>query len=732
MAYTTIDKVAAWKDKRIMGADAASFTVVLPIIAYDAHQVFVMGKPVSLDRASFEVLSPCYVRDRGGVYIVMESKLKPIVGADPANFQAIGIAHGRDNHSAWFRDKKIRLGKGGELSSLRELASAFATDGRWLYFGTQQEKLPAQFSVDWSSARLHAFNDSEVNCPLLTLDDGAQVLVRQTFWPYWMALPGAAFDSLAPLDTPEHLYNKGYMRDATQVWYLNQVLPGVSPKDAHLIGGATVAVGREVYSGAHRTELQADDLCYVDTESVDGDHFHTGQTVVVIPTGQPASVVVTRTASTLDASAAVSTAFARVFGILFTVFDALLPIENSPYRILNRLGLKPPARTDDGTPNLPPIPLVTVPTCTVQLQPNGMVVVQPANGAQLMEPASGWYTLACRFWANERGRDERFLPYPALGHMLPRGDELLSEVLKASADEMLNLAAALLQRGADTEARVLTHQLVIGAKIFKKRELQEPLDPITLQRIANFPKALLSETHYRPIYYRFPVTTNLAVARHILKQDLLADPDWRIRLEMAGQIHAVMDATDQVAHFLQEVMPAVMARVDVEPIAAVRERLMMALEMALVSGQVRCTGGSYREFHYEQMLPIIEFCLQRGINTRFNRARLAETLWALERTDEGDRVAADLLAQVGEMAAMQGIYSERTRYRCHRIGLLAAKTRAAWRDARADVHGARARALEEAYAALLHHFGTQGVDAWDDMRALRQDIAEYREHVQAE
>ena len=726
MTYTVKQDVVSWKGKRIAGADAASFSSPLPIVGCDAHRVYVVGKPAALDRTSFQVLSPCYLRDRHNVYQVMDSKLKPLSGADAASFEAIGVAHGRDAGAAWFRDKKMRLAKGGTLAAFRELAPAFATDGRTLYFGTQQEKVPARLSVDWTTARLKAFGDSEINCPLLAVDDGTQVLVRHTVWhqdSYWMVLPGAMFDSLVQLEAPTHSWNAGYLRDAHHVWYLDQQLTGVSPKNAHLIGTRTLVCGRQVYSGAHLTTLRADALQFVAVGEHADDLFHTGQQLLALKPGEDVCVLATRKGPALDAQAAAAVAMAQVFRILFTVFDTFLPIQTSPYKVLGRLGLKPDAHTEDGAEQAP-VPLLAMPTYRIQLAPGGILFLTRADGSKMAEQASGWYTLACRFWAAERGRDEQFLPYPALGHMLPSGDELLSDVLRACAGDMLCLAGGLFDSGATEEARVLAHQLLVGANVCEALG-----DPLAQERLCALPRELVSELHFQNFYYHFDVTTNLAVARYIIANNLLADPDWRMRLLMAGKIHAVMDNTNQEALFYQEVMPTVMARFDVEPFVAVRERLAMAVEMALVHGQVG--GEVHQEFHYDLLLPMVNFCLQRGINTRFNRARLAETLWALDRADEGDAVAGALLSEVGELAPVQAIYADRYAYRCHRIWFLEAKTRIAWRRGTPEVLRARATALEDAYASLLERFGEAAATQWDEMRALQVDIARYRGHVGA-
>ncbi len=721
MTYTIDQDLVAWRGKRIAGADAASFSIALPIVGCDAHQVYVLGKPVALDRASFQVLSPCYLRDRHRVYLVMDSKLKPLAGADAASFAAIGVAHGRDQSAAWFRDKKMRLSKGGTLAAFRELAPAFATDGRMLYNGTQQEKLPARLSVNWTAARLIVLGDSEISCPLLALDDGAQVLVRQTDW-HWMALPGAAFDSLVPLEPAPLNRNAGYLHDAHHVWYLDQRLTGVSPKDAHLIGARTLACGQQVYSGAHLTPLHADALRFVAVGDRSHDLFHTGQQLIALKPGEDVCVLATRTGPALDAQAAAALAMGQVFRILFTVFDTFLPIQTSPHTVLGRLGLQPNTHTEDETEHTP-VPLLALPTHSVQLAPGGILLLERADGSKMVEQVSGWYTLACRFWAAERGRDEQFLPYPALGHMLPSGDELLSEVLLACTDDMLCLAGALFESGATDEARVLAYQLLVGAEACKVLD-----DPLTQERLCALPRELVTELHFQRFYYRFDVTTNLAVARHIITNNLLADPDWRMRLLMAGKINAVMHATTQNAHFFQEVMPTVMARWDVEPMTAVRERLAMAVEMALVHGQV--DGEVHQVFHYDLLLPMVNFCLQRGINTRFNRARLAETLWALERTDEGDAVAAALLAEVGELAPVQAIYIGRHTYRCHRIWFLKAKTRIAWRPGTLAVQRTRATALKDEYAVLLERFSATATH-WEEMQALQVNITRYQGHVDA-
>jgi hypothetical protein len=431
--------------------------------------------------------------------------------------------------------------------------------------------------------------------------------------------------------------------------------------------------------------------------------------------------VATRSEQIPDAEAALSAALAKIFRILLTVFDHCLPIESSPYRVLNWLGLKPHVRLEPWEER-PNVPLVDLPCFTVKLGQAGVCQLMRADGSVITEHASGWYTLACRFWAAERGRDERFLPYPALGHMMPYGNELVTEVLKVCASEMMTLVCALYRAGHEDDARTVAHQLMVEADVCKVID-----DPITLQQIADLPRELVSELHWRNLHHNFEASTNLAVARYIISQNLLSDPDWRLRLYMAGRIHAAMDSTSKETHFFYEVLPTVMARFDMEPVATVRERLAMVLEMALVHGQVEAEVS--KVFLYESLLPLIDFCLQRGINTRFNRTRLAEAMWALDREDEGDAMAAQVLTEVGELTPVQAIYSSRPSYRCHRIWFLEAKTRIAWRNGSVPVQRARADALEAEYAALLERYGATEASEWKEMIFLKKDIADFREHV---
>jgi len=105
MSYVITDTGPRWKGKAIKGADAASFEVLSDTLARDASKVYMLGKPAKVDAASFELLSPAYSRDDASVFYVMETKLKPVKGADPASFKPTGGQFGRDAAQAYFRAK---------------------------------------------------------------------------------------------------------------------------------------------------------------------------------------------------------------------------------------------------------------------------------------------------------------------------------------------------------------------------------------------------------------------------------------------------------------------------------------------------------------------------------------------------------------------------------------------------------------------------------------------------
>ncbi|MFV0407890.1 MAG: hypothetical protein ACK5LN_13900 [Propioniciclava sp.] len=126
-----------------------------------------------------------------------------------------------------------------------------------------------------------------------------------------------------------------------------------------------------------------------------------------------------------------------------------------------------------------------------------------------------------------------------------------------------------------------------------------------------------------------------------------------------------------------------------------------------------------------------DFCLARGIHTRFNQARRVEMLWALDRREEGDAAANALLREHGDQTRWPGVYESRLVYRTSRLWLLASKTRIAWRpfdpatgDEAVAGHTARYQEMMSELEQLIADYGEQATE-WREVKNSEVDILYY-------
>lgn len=710
------------------GADPATFKVLSATLARDGRHVFMLGKPLSADGASFEILSPSYARDGSTVFHIMETKLKPVAAADPASFTTLGDRFGRDAKQAFFGDKRLRLSKHGQLGQLTALGHVYAHDGAALFFGTKQVKLPANADVDWGRAGLKwLFEDGyDINLPPLIFFDGHEVWYRQGAMVEnngWAKIPDADFQTIEALDRST-ISDGLHLRDAHRVWYRNgAVVEGADPALVSTFGSFTIRQENQLWVGARALEIAASDAAFVMTcgsgapDYVYGDLLHLGDRVSICDAAKGVLEIARATPDARSTDAIASAALKPIFGRLFTILENFLPIINSPQDIARRLDPEEYQYRND-----PAIAPVDPPPYELSVDGSGIVELRLACGTVLSQPASCWYRLGCHLWCHARGLAPELIPFTSAGTMLPDGMEMQHMLIRESRIAMWQFAAALYRAGAQTEARIIAHDLIhreMGRGWDRHREM--------IAEIANLPQALMDEFHYQPPKNGFDVSTNLAVARLIIAQGWLDAADFRDRLDVLSVIHGTMLATNQHTHFLTEIIPQVMARFDAEPLPAVQERMAVVLEAALIAGQVDLEVN--QRFECESLLSIADFCIERGINTRLNHARRVEMLWGLDRVMKGDAAARDLVQRYGDDSFWPGVYAHRHAYRRTRLWLLAAQARIAWRPAGtatgiAQIHAARLDAMRAQLAALIAEYGPASAD-WDEVRDIKADLDRY-------
>ncbi|WP_425070622.1 DKNYY domain-containing protein [Sagittula sp. S175] len=728
MGYEVAESAVRWKGKAVKGADAASFVVLSDSLARDARTVWMSGRAVKADAASFEVLSETYARDRDAVYCIMASKLKPLPRADSASFEAVGAQFGRDAGQAFFRDKGLRLSKGGALARLRSLGHVYATDGAVLFFTTKAVQPPVA-DVDWALAGLKWLEEDgyDINLPPLILGDGARVWFHSgigTGAGEWAALEGASFEAVEPVPgVPPG--DAAFLRDEAQVWFRDGTrFDGADPRQVTQLGSVMLRQCDRMWVGARALDLEPDKVRWImahgtgSPEYYRGDLVHLGDRVAVLDPSKGMLEIARAQpeAGTLDEIAGL--ALRPLLARLVTALQRFLPIITAPGDMAE------PLAGD----------LAEVPGFDLRIE-GREVVLALGDGTVLRQPVTCWYTLGCHLWCHMHGLEAQVVPFTAAGIVLPRGTEMAHMLLHPVRLEMWRLAAALFRggvgAGAKDEAHLLAHDLLFretGPHALARH-------PELVAALAGLPGALAEEVRFRPPRHGFDVTTNLAVARLILRDGWLEAEDPRDRLDVAGVLHGALIATDKRAVFLTEILPAVMARFAVEPVAMVREHLGFVLEAACIGGQVDLEVS--RICHGAPLLEVIDFCRTHGLHTRFNDARRVEVLWSMDRVAEGDAAAEALVARYGDAVAWPGVYAHRIGWRTTRLWLLGARTRVNWRPSgcadRAEglaVHGARLEAMGTTLAALMAEYGPQA-EAWDEVVYLREEMARYAAALEA-
>ncbi|WP_103764158.1 hypothetical protein [Roseovarius confluentis] len=671
---------------------------------------------MEIDTTKFDILSQGYVRDADTIYLVMARKLKPIKSADADSFAALGTSHGRDATTGYFRDKRMRLAKGRGPADLRPLGHVYATDGTQLYFTTQKVPPPDGIDLSGPGLRLRWFDENEVNMPHVALTDGAGVWMSLTTGPdRWVRLDGADFDTLAPLGEDVTLpWCAPYFRDVSRVWYRGLRLPDASPDAVRVCGAPMLTDGTRAWVGARLLDAPATGLAYIDRYHLredagsDGVLLHHGDRVAF-----HAEADMTRTLATARSA----TERADLTQILRDLFTTMATLFAHYPPLVSRVG-KALSHMQENTPPAPDLP-----DFTARLTTEGQIALDFADGTTLSQPATAWYTLGCHLWAHTTGRPAALLPYPPLGTMLPRSTDAQTQLITAHSAAFHALIARLWQAGHTDAARTLAHFTLCLARDY--RDLTED----ALQHLADLPRDLMSSLHYRPAHYHFGSTTNLAVARLIVADGWLDAPDIRDRIDVTSTLHGALLSTSKTALFFKVILHAVQNRFTAEPDAAVREQLATLLDAFLVKGQVDAEVN--RVMHHAAMLPVIEFCIANAINTVFNRARLAETLWALNRDPEAEATAEALIAEIGEDAHLPGVYANRHIYRTPRLWFLRGRVDASWRKAPdLDTHKSRLDTLEAEYSALLDRYGKDAAQ-WPEMQDIRAAIDRYAAGIRA-
>lgn len=713
--YQVEDDAVLWKGKRLKDVSAAGFETLAPIIGRHEDTLFVLGKPTKIDATRFEILSDSYARDAESVYYIMPTKLKPLKAADVASFTALGSDHGHDDAKAFCQDKAMRLRKGKKPHDLRPLGLNFATDGTSLFHGTAQFDPPAGADLNAAALRFRSFSGTyDINMDAVSLTDGAQVWYKDGFGPWWCCI-GADFDSLRPVPDPQRLsLGCTHALDDRQVWYQDTVLD-IAPTDSLVMRGPHLLTdGSQLWLGARKLEISASEAAYVtnihafsleNRRSEHGIVLHHGARLVFHGLDGEQRDIASASGDTAD----LTDILTEIFSTLFVIFERYTALNWSPSDISEHLSENPASCN-------------RLPRFTAELTTCGEICLTPESGESIQRSAAAWYGLACALWDQQSPYNTGLRPYPYLSSMQPDATDMQEMLTKTHRAAFVKLIRLLWQAGHHRDASILSHFL-----LYLNRNLPRCTSD-DMQYLADLPRDLIPQVHYRPASYKFDVTTNLAVSRLIVRDGWLAAQDVRDQINVLNTLHGAILNTNKLKYVFDEITPALIKRYEVETCNAIKELIAFTIDASLISGQVACEV--HRDFHHAKMLPAIRFCIQNGINVTMNKARLVEALWATDQDAEGDRAAQDLIAELGEQTSMSGLYCNRSIYRTARLWFLRAKCDIAWRDAPdTDTHLARLQALQDDLSGLIQRYGPESAE-WEEIQDIRDDIERYQTALQ--
>ncbi|MFK7739135.1 MAG: hypothetical protein AB8H80_02340 [Planctomycetota bacterium] len=580
---------------------------------------------------------------------------KPVKGADPASFVVLGTQYGRDGSSAWFEKKRVRLKAkvGGTLDRFRQIGPAMASDGAWLYFGTKQTAPPrADPPLDFGKLTFRAFHGGPGHERGINMDDGVlsdgSCHYLHTWSQDWAPVPSAAVEPLEP-DVDE--FGDGrYVSDGVFHAYRG------APIDAGSAEGVVEAIAPDVLAIGEQLWLGAEPLSGWRRDQIRwacGPYLHAGDVVLEID-GREGQVRNERRVSCADdLQAAVQRFLDAIVPKIAAVLDRCLPVATNPWDI-DFDELAAPARAV-------PFALLSVTDDRVVLD---------AEGARIEGCIGGFFELACRVWAAARGEPDRFVPYMNFLGMLPDTAGVRLRVLRAVTDEALDVAAALFASSQE-EPHVETAHLLVYEVL---RRIREPQGGATGEQLARLPQGLVGALRYRDRRHEFSVTTNLAVVKHIVQGDLLADSDPRVRIEMIDTLIGATMSSAKGEKSLPLAVPALIRHLDIESVAGVREALWSALDACTVKSTV--TAEVRGVDTYAWLRQACERLLAEQVNVHINRARRIEALHGLGLVEAAAQAERELRETAPADNPCPGAYANREVFATFEAAAAAGRVRA--------------------------------------------------------
>ncbi|MEO0811527.1 MAG: hypothetical protein AAFY60_01605, partial [Myxococcota bacterium] len=516
----------------------------------------------------------------------------------------------------------------------------------------------------------------------------------------WCRCEGADFESLEAVGPL-------YQRDKRRVWFMGEEIQEANPETASGLARQTLVDGGRVWHGTTPLDVSANTIAPVNFGRYHGDLIHYGNALRVHGfDGRVEHLIDAPSSAPFD----LVTTLRPVFESMWLILNHALPIQH-------RAGEMGPLfeRREEL------LAAEALPEFSASLDTAGSVTVK-MSGQKTTEPLSAWYTLGCRLCAVAKKQEASVIYYPSVGTMLPDGRSLHTFLMRQHPEAFGTLINECHRLDLEEARSALAHMLLACTYYHYSTGHRPEEDKSHLRALARIPASLMHYSFYRPRRHQFESTTNLSVSRYIIRERILEAPDFRDRIDACGVLHGAILSTNKVKHVFKDVVPSLLNRYDSESRGDVREMLGAVLEAVLIRGQVDAEVS--QRFHSDALLPVIDFCIERSINPRFNRARRVDTLWALGRDEEASIEQKSWIEQYGSDSTLQGVYAHRHVFRRAELWFLRGRIDSAYRTSAPQEHRERAKQLRTLFKELLDELGPEAKQ-WDETKSVRADLNRY-------
>ncbi|MEM6733227.1 MAG: hypothetical protein AAF658_16835 [Myxococcota bacterium] len=328
------------------------------------------------------------------------------------------------------------------------------------------------------------------------------------------------------------------------------------------------------------------------------------------------------------------------------------------------------------------------------------VTIEDATGAEFDADAEGWLGIASRLWAAAREERDRFCAHFNGYTEYPDCDRLHVLVLRNCAPEAMALATALCAAGHTEEGQLLAH-LVFNRAEALGGVRHESVDVTTLSKLSVEAARGARYQRRRPF---IDLTTNLGVVKAMADSSDLEHEDPRVRREGVETLAMATFAAAKPEKVIPVAATTLLARLEEERSALVRECVAVGLEMTAVKCTVAAEGGD--AYLYDSLDAVASALIRFGSNVDLNRVRRIEALYGLGREEQSTELEAALLEDIRDVDQCPGPYVNRPRFLDFgaaalgaRIRALGARTKSLSRDELSAKRGALRTELEAQRAA---------------------------------